>query len=144
MIRLTLLRCMMSCTFQCPPFNLLPPQLLVLNLKKINYEVEWFKHDDWRYVLQYSASGDKNKLTIPIDNRNMFTLWTQFGYYAFTCRQYNDTAMWNGFSGSNLIMDDTPLPSSTPNSNPREPEIYEEQRERNATIDDNLRDPTTI
>ena len=92
------------------PFNLLPPQLLVLDLKKSNCEMEWFKHNDRRYVLQYSASGDKNKLTIPIDNCNMFTLWTQFGYDAFTCRQYDNTAAWNGFSGSTLIPDDAPLP----------------------------------
>ena len=74
----------------------------------------------------------------------MFTLWTQFGYDAFTCRQYDDTAVWNGFSGSTLIPDDAPLPSSTPNSNPREPERDKEQRERNATINDNPREPTTI
>ena len=73
--------------------------------------MEWFKHDDWRYVLQYSASGDKKKLAIPIDNWNMFTLWTQFGYDAFTCRQYDNTDVWNGFSGSTLIPDDAPLPS---------------------------------
>ena len=97
--------------FPTTPINLLPPQLLVSNLKKSNYGVEWFKHDDLRYVLQYSASGDKNKLTIPVDNRNMFTLWTQFGYDAFTCRQYDYTAVWNGFSGSTLIPDDAPLPS---------------------------------
>ena len=30
------------------PFNLLPTQLLVSNLKKSNYEVEWFKHNDRR------------------------------------------------------------------------------------------------
>ena len=60
------------------PFKLLPPQLLVSNLKKSNYGVEWFKHDNRRYVLHYSASGDKKKLTIPVDNWNMFTLWTQF------------------------------------------------------------------
>ena len=52
--------------------------------------------------------------------------------------------MWNGFSGSTLIPDDVPLPSSTPDSNPREPERDEEQRERNATINENPRDPTTI
>ena len=68
------------------PFNLLPPQLLVLGLMKNNYKVEWFKHDDRRYVLQYSASGKEKKLTIPVDDRNMFTLWTQFVYHDFTCR----------------------------------------------------------
>ena len=52
--------------------------------------------------------------------------------------------MWNVFSGSTLIPDDVPLPSLTPNSNPREPEREEEQRERNATINDNPREPTTI
>ena len=57
-----------------PPFNILPPQLLVSNLKKKNYKVEWFKHDNCRYVLQYSSSGDKKKFTIPIDDRNMFSL----------------------------------------------------------------------
>ena len=56
------------------PFNIIPPQLLVSNLNNINYKMEWFKHDYWGYVLQYSASGDKKKLTIPIDDRNMFSL----------------------------------------------------------------------
>ena len=58
--------------------------------------------------------------------------------------EYDDTAVWNGFPGSTLILDDVPLPSSTPNSNLREPERDEEQRERNATIDDNPREPMTI
>ena len=48
------------------------------------------------------------------------------------------------FPGSTLIPDDAPLPSSTPYSDPREPERDEEQRERNDTIDDNPREPTTI
>ena len=52
------------------PFNLLPPQLLVLNLKKNNYGVQRFKQDDRRYVLQYYASGDKKKLTIPMNVRD--------------------------------------------------------------------------
>ena len=92
-------------------------------------------------MLQYSASGDKKKLTIPIDNSNMFTIWTQFGYDAFTCRQHDNTAVWNGFSGSTLIPYDASLPSSTHNSNLRKPERDEEQRKRNATIDDNKREP---
>ena len=74
------------------PFNLLTPQLLVSNLKKTNYKVEWFKHDNRRYLLQYSASGDEKKFTIPIDDPNMFTLWTQFGHDVFTCRPCDNAA----------------------------------------------------
>ena len=81
--------------------NLLPPQLLVLNLKKKNYKVEWFKHDDRCYVIQYSTSGNEKKLTIPIDDHNIFTLWTQFRYDAFTCRPCKNAAVWNGFFGFN-------------------------------------------
>ena len=101
-------------------FIILPPQLLVSKMKNYNYEVGWFKHDEQRYVLQYYASGDKKKLTIPIDNCNMFTLWMQFGYDAFTCIPCNNSAVWNGFLGSTLIPDDAFLPSSAPNWNPRE------------------------
>ena len=61
------------------PFNLISPLLLFSNLKKKNYKVEWFNHDNRRYVLQYSASGEENKLTIPIGDRNMFTIWKKFG-----------------------------------------------------------------
>ena len=61
-------------------------------------------------------------------------------------------AVWNGFSGSILIPDDASLPSLTPDSNPRDPVVEqtgyserdEEQRERNAKINENLREPTTI
>ena len=93
------------------PFNILSPKLLVSNLKKKNYKVEWFKHDNRRYALQYPASGDKQKLTILVDDRNMFTLCTQLGYDAFTCRPCNNAAVRNGFSGSTLIPDDASLPS---------------------------------
>ena len=56
------------------------------------------------------------------------------------------------FSGSTLIPNDAYLPSSTPNSNMREPVMEktwdpkrdEEQRERNAKIDQNLSEATTI
>ena len=48
------------------------------------------------------------------------------------------------FFCSTLIPDDAPLPSSTPNSNLRETKRDKEQRESNATIDDNPREPTTI
>ena len=134
------------------PFNILFPQLLVSNLKKKNYKVEWFNHDDRRYVLQYSASGNEKKLTITIYDCNMFTLWTQFGYDSFTCRPCDNAAVWNGFSGSNLIPDDYSLPSLIPNLNPRDPvmeqtrgpKIDKEQRERNAEINKNLSEPTTI
>ena len=134
------------------PFNILPPQLIFSNLKNNNYKVEWFKHDNRRYMLQYSGSGKEKKLTILIDDRNMFTLWMQFGYDAFTCRPCNNAAVWNDISGSTLIPDDASLPSSTPKSNPREPvmeqtrgtERDEEQRERNAKIYQNLSEVTTI
>ena len=92
------------------PFNLLPPQLLLFNWNNNNYKVEWFKHKNWRYVLQYSASGDKKELNIPKGNSNMFTLWTQFGYDAFNCRPCNNAAVWNDFLGSTLILDDASLP----------------------------------
>ena len=110
------------------PFNLLSPQLLVSDLKKKNYKVECFNNYNRRNVLQYSASGDENKLTIPIDNRNMFTLWTQFVYDAFTCRPCGNATVWNGFLGSTLIPNDASLHLSTPNSNPREP-VMEQTRD---------------
>ena len=55
-------------------FNLLPPQLLVAALKQHDYKVEWFKHYNLKYVLQYAVNEKNKMLKTPVDHRKMFTL----------------------------------------------------------------------
>ena len=108
----------------------------------------------WKLALRdkYYASANEKILTIPIDDHNMFTLWTQFGYAVFACRPCNNAAVWSGFSGSTLIPNDASIPLPTPNSNlsepvmeqTREPKRDKEQRECNAKINKNVIEATTI
>ena len=41
------------------PYNLMPPQLFVKEMKARNFSVKHFKHDDNEYVLKYKPPEDK-------------------------------------------------------------------------------------
>ena len=129
------------------PFNLIPPQLLVLILKSHDYSVpKKFEHDDKHYVLHYtSPDGLQRNFTIPLDERNMFTMRTKSGYDSFICTACHYQTSWKTFPGATHLIPDsdqdqskestrepiTPLPISQSQESTKEPTIltipYEER-----------------
>ena len=109
--------------------------------------MEWFKHNDPKYVLKY-AVNDKNKmLTITVDHRKKITLWMQFGFDAFTCKPCGVPSIWNGFSTSEFIPEDDFLPdkNSRETSLQKTRELKTDKVQREHTIvDENLREPKAI
>ena len=73
------------------PFNLIPPQILIKEMKRQRFQVHYFKHDDKHYIFKYTPLS-KNKLesertlTISIGDNNLFTLRTREGYKNFMSR----------------------------------------------------------
>jgi hypothetical protein len=108
------------------PFNLIPPQLLIAELKRANYVVDYAKHDESEYIFTYkvaSASTDATRrhLTVPIGNNNLFTMRSSEGYASFFKKAPSFDSNWCMFAGAaNKIPDDLPR-ESTEDGIPREP-----------------------
>ena len=65
------------------PYNLIPPQLLINQLKRTKYDVAHAKHDDREYVFTYRPTSGKceksRTLTVPIGENNLFTFRSNDG-----------------------------------------------------------------
>jgi hypothetical protein len=79
--------------------------MLISKLCNNNFEVNWFKHNDTKYVLEYSSSTPskrpigKRTLTAPVDSRNMFSFWSTPGYQAFFSQASHYQPDWCAFPG---------------------------------------------
>ena len=105
------------------PFNLIPPQLLIQQMKALNYRIQTFSHDDKNYWIKYSAPGDathsSKTLTVSLDNRKLFTFWTSPGYHSFFRSNHCHKSPWPAFSGAAHVIPDNDidsLPDTTPHS----------------------------
>jgi hypothetical protein len=91
------------------PYNLIPPQLLINQLKRVHYDVEHAKHDDRKYIFTYRPTSDKSKkprtLTVPIGANNLFTFRSNDGYSAFLGQSQQYGTDWCTFPGAHVIPD---------------------------------------
>ena len=69
------------------PYNIVPPQLLIANLKdEDDLDVDYAKHDEQNYIISFKKKGledEYNTMTIPISNNGLFQFWTKPGYHSF-------------------------------------------------------------
>ena len=72
------------------PYNLLPHQVLIKEMKSRNFQVKYCKHDDHEYVLEWIDPGvgttEKQTLTCDIRTSGLFELFTAEGYEKFCTR----------------------------------------------------------
>jgi hypothetical protein len=56
------------------PFNLILPQLLIAELKRANYDVDYAKHDEFEYIFTYkAASAPPNAIVVTVLESSWFT-----------------------------------------------------------------------
>lgn len=89
------------------PYNLVPPQLLIALLKKQGYQVENSQHDEKSYQFFYQppGGGEKKVLTVPLNDRGMFSFATKPGFLAFMARACGFEPKWKCFAGAAHVID---------------------------------------
>ena len=72
------------------PYNLFPPQLLIKEMKRKNFKIKHFKHDDTEYVFEYIHANDKfakqKTIRCPIRENRLLKLRTKDGFSKFLKR----------------------------------------------------------
>lgn len=63
------------------PYNLIPPQILICQIKQQGFHIKYFHHNKLQYILKYikSTITSSYRLTIPMKN-SLFHLQTNEGY----------------------------------------------------------------
>lgn len=104
------------------PFCLFPPQLLHKLLQDKGFRVKHFKHDDKEYIFEYCPPNEHNwhKMTIPVDQKGMFTHWSNPGYKHFFSLASEYDSSWNKFAGHKGADEDTSLDDSASTTTTRE------------------------
>jgi hypothetical protein len=119
------------------PFNLIPPQLLIAELKRADYNVDYAKHDELNYIFTYKsksspAEAPSRNLTVPIGDNKLFTMRSNDGYKSFFKQATsNYVPEWCMFAGAGDVIPEDDLPresqdegnqfqrESTPTNQPR-------------------------
>ena len=87
------------------PYNLIPPQILTNQMKRQDFRVDYFKHNDTKYVFEYcppSTIGPPSSrcLTLPVGENNLLTLRTNVGYKNFMSRAPKYFDDFKNFAGA--------------------------------------------
>ena len=89
------------------PYNIIPPQLLILALKDNEYEVEPAAHDDKQYTFTYAKKNNTtHQLTVKANENDLFMLRTAEGYTRFSNYAQRYGKQWCSFIG-NIIPNDS-------------------------------------
>ena len=90
------------------PYNLVPPQILLKQMKLAGYHCEYAEHDDEVYIFRYRPPGSNDatnrQLTVPIGPNNLFSVRSKEGYTAFFRRATHYVPEWDAFAGSSHII----------------------------------------
>ena len=92
------------------PYNLIPPQLLIVHMKKHGFKIDKFLHDDAEYIFRYTApSLDNNcrSLTVPINLSDLFHFYSGNGYHNFSTWAKKYQPHWNSYAGDIIPNYDT-------------------------------------
>ena len=88
------------------PYNLIPPQLLVTQMKARGFSINYFHHSDKTYVFSYTPSHmhlQAQTLTIPINNNDLFEFRTNEGYSSFMHQAGKLQPSFNSFAGNGYV-----------------------------------------
>jgi hypothetical protein len=92
------------------PYNLLPPQILHLNMKAQGYDVDDSRHNESRYLFTYKKSAETNNkprsLTVPVGPNLLFTMRSNEGYLSFFRRAEHFDPDWTAFAGASHVIPD--------------------------------------
>ena len=90
------------------PYNLIPPQLLVAQMKNRGFLIEKFYHDEKQYVFEYRPPTNHPKLlhnfTVPISSNGLFKFRTKTGYSSFMRHASRLQPSFKDFCGTSHII----------------------------------------
>ena len=111
------------------PYNIIPPQLLIDEMKRRNFDVHSSTHDERIYTFTYKPSTSKvyRTLTIPISVNRLFILRSKEGFTNFMARASTYNKHFECFAGElHVIPDD----DESVHSSPSPPNVtYDKTRE---------------
>jgi hypothetical protein len=84
------------------PYNLLPPQILVADLKRRGWQARCY-YDDLEHVLEFKnphESGPPKQIVSTIKRNKLFTERANQGYTSFFCHTVNSDPEWCSFAGA--------------------------------------------
>ena len=113
------------------PWNLIPPQILITQMKLQGFNIKHFHHDELKYVLNYTKPEgvSSHTLTIPIYENGLFHLRNNEGYTHFMYRTAHYLPGYINFVGAaHIIEDDDSISYTTPSSSPTS-SLYDKTRE---------------
>ena len=117
------------------PYNLIPPQILIKQMKIKGFAIDRFNHDDKDYTFVYSSPSlpintPPRSITVPLGSNQLFTLRTSEGYSNFMSRAPKYLDSFKHFVGaSHFIPEDDA--SITPSF--ASPTTQDKTRENNTT-----------
>ena len=86
------------------PYNLIPPQILVKQMKLRGYKIHKFLHDDVTYIFRYKHMNQSSKngrtLTVPLGRNGLFGFRTKDGYSSFMSRAPHYCSNFKKFAGA--------------------------------------------
>ena len=91
------------------PYNLIPPQVLIRQMREQKFHVTYSEYDDTGYILKYEAPcSDENRaystLPIPIGTHQLFTLRNPPSYTDFMTKASHYLAEFKNFVGATHII----------------------------------------
>jgi hypothetical protein len=119
------------------PYNIVPPQLMVKELKSQGCGAT-SELDDQLFVLHLVPTQHRHDqlhviknptpftkiMTVPVDRRNLFTMWTNPGYHSFFAQASHFNPEYSAFAGTTHIIpadESAPVDESVPTTTPVAP-----------------------
>ena len=106
------------------PYNLLPPQILVADLKRRGWRARCY-YDDLEHVLEFKdprESGPPKQIVSTIKRNKLFTVRANQGYTSFFCHAVDSDPEWCSFAGAlHVIPTDEDSTDDSPCEQMREP-----------------------
>ena len=100
------------------PYNLIPPQILIRQMKSQGYRIKNFLHNDLTYVFKYTSPNNHHKpkrtLTISIQKNGMFQFCAYDGFDSFTIHDPHYCQEYKSFAGvAHFIINDSSISSTS-------------------------------
>ena len=113
------------------PCNLIPPQILITQMKLQGFDIKYFHHNELQYVLNYTKPEgvSSHTLTIPISKNGLFHLRTNEGYTHFMSRAAHYLPDFLNFAGAAHIIEDDESTNSITSSTCNTSSLHNKTRE---------------
>lgn len=117
------------------PYNLIPPHILIKQMRAQGFIIDHFCHDDTEYIFRYTSplrpsTSQPCTLTIPIGSNNLFQFRTNDGYTGFMAQAAHYCREFRHFAGAGHIIPD----DDSSSSHTSVPHSHDKPRECNSSL----------